>query len=67
MTHVDLTIGKRRAVMQGKARMAFVLLEHLIINILLLPALEHLGFALGQTRAHGKVSLRQIEGGVKIL
>ena len=67
VTHVDPAVGERRAVMQGKARVAFVLLEHFIINILLLPALEHLGFALGQTRAHGKVSLRQIEGGVKIL
>ena len=53
--------------MQGKARVAFVLLEHFIINILLLPALEHLRLALGQTRAHGKIGLRQIKGGVKIL
>ena len=67
VTHVDVAVGERRAVVQGEAGLALVLLEHFVIDILLFPLFQHLGLALGQARAHGKVGFRQIKSGVEIL
>ena len=47
--------------------MAFVLLQHFVIEIRFLPALEHVRLPLGETGAHGKVGFGQVQCGVIIL
>ena len=67
VAHVDVAIGEGRAVVKGKAGMAFVLLQHFVIEIRFLPALEHIRLPLGEAGTHGKVGFRQVQSGVKIL
>ncbi len=67
VAHVDIAVGEGRAVVQREARMAFVLFQHLMVEIELLPVPEHLRLARGQTGAHGEVGLRQVHGGFEVL
>ena len=47
---------------EGKAGLALVLFQQLIVEVHILPALEHFRLPLGQARPHGEVSLGQIDG-----
>ena len=67
VTHVDIAVGERRAVVQVEAGLALALLERDIVNVLLIPALEHVGLALRETCAHGEVGLRQVDGLVEVV
>jgi hypothetical protein len=66
VAHVEGAVGERRAVVKVEQRLALVLLQHLVVNVCLLPALEHLRLPLGQARPHGEVGLWQIDGLVVI-
>ena len=66
MTHVEAAVGERRAVVEGKAGFALVLFQQLIVEVHILPALEHFRLPLGQARPHGEVGLGQIDGLVVI-
>ena len=67
VAHVDVAVGERRAVVQAEARLAVVLFEHFVVQVHVVPALEHLGLPLGKAGAHGKVCFRQIDRGVEIV
>ena len=67
MAHVDVAVGEGRAVVQGEAGLSLVLLQHFLVKMLLLPALEHFGLALGQAGAHRKIGFRQVQSGVIVL
>ena len=53
--------------MQVEHGLAFVLLEHFVINIKLLPMLEHVRLALGKAGAHGEIGLGKIQGQIVFL
>ena len=67
VAHMDGTVGKGRAVVKVEAGLALVLLEHLVVDVQLLPALEHLRLPGGQPGAHGEVGLGKVQRCVKIL
>ena len=66
VAHVQGAVGEGRAVVQGEEGLALVLLQQFLVDVLLLPASEHLRLPLGQTCPHGEVGLRQIDGLVVI-
>ena len=66
-THVDIAVGIRRAVVQDVLRLALVVLNHLLIDMVLLPVLEHFGFLLRQTGPHFKRGLHLMDGVVVVL
>ena len=53
--------------MQYILGLALVFLDQLVIDLLLLPALERLGLSLGQTASHGEFGLGEIQGQIIIL
>ena len=57
VTHVDITVGEGRAVMENKGWEILVLLQQCIIKIGLIPPIQHAGFAVGQTGLHREVGL----------
>ena len=61
VTHVQRAVGERRAVMEVEQGLALVLLQQLVIEVDLLPVLEHLRLPLGQTRPHGKAALGHVQ------
>ena len=61
VTHVQGAVRERRAVVQGEAGLALVLLQQLMIQVQLLPVLEHLRLPLGQARPHGKAALGHVQ------
>ena len=61
VTHVQSTVGERRAIVQGEAGLALVFFEHQVIEVHFLPVLEHLRLALGKTRAHREAGLGHIQ------
>ena len=67
VAHVDVTVGERRAVVQAEARLAVVLFEHFVVQVHVVPVLEHLGLPLGKAGTHGEVCFRQIDRGVEIV
>ena len=67
VAHVDVAVGERRAVVQAEARLAVVLLEHFVVQVHVVPALEHRGLPLGKAGAHREVCFRQIDRGVEIV
>ena len=64
--HVDGPVGERGAVVEVEEGLALVLFEELMVEVLRLPALEHLRLPLGQSRPHGEVRLRQADGFVVV-
>ena len=62
MTHVDVAVGERRAVVQGEPGLALVLLQHFAIEVHLIPLGEHLRLALGQTAAHREAGFLHVQG-----
>ena len=67
VTHVNVAVGERRAVVQVEAGVTLVFLEHLVVDVKLFPVLEHFRLTLGKTGAHGEVGFRQVKSCVKIL
>jgi len=61
VSHVDRAVTERRAVMEIEAGMSLVFLEHLVVDVDLLPVLEHIGLTHGQTRAHGEAALGHVQ------
>ena len=53
--------------MQAEARLAVVLFEHFVVQVHVVPVLEHLGLPLGKAGTHGEVCFRQIDRGVEIV
>ena len=62
--HVDVAVCIRRAVVQDKLGLAVVVLDQVVVQVVLLPILQHGGLLLGQTGTHLKQSLGQIQGTV---
>ena len=60
VTHVDLVVRVRRAVVQNRLRSAGGALGDAAIKVDLLPLLEALGLVLRQVRLHGEGCLRQV-------
>ena len=61
VTHVQSTVGERRAVVKVEQGLALVLFKHLVVDVHLLPVFEHLRLALGQARTHRELGLGEIE------
>ncbi len=57
---VDRAVGVRRAVVQHEFLVTLVLLQNLLVDLVVLPALESLGLGLGKTGTHGKSGFGQI-------
>ena len=62
--HVDVAVCIRRAVVQDKLGLAVVVLDQVVVQVVLLPILQHGGLLLGQTGTHLKQSLGQVQGTV---
>ena len=62
--HVDVAVCIRRAVMQDELRLALVVLHELIVQVVVVPILEHDRLLFGQTGTHLKQGLGQIQGTV---
>ena len=61
VAHVQRAVGERRAVVEVEQGLALVLLQQLVVEVELLPVLEHVRLALGQARPHGKAALGHIQ------
>ena len=61
VAHVQGAVGEGRAVVQGKQGLALILFQQLVIQVQLLPVLEHLRLPLGQPRPHGKAALAHVQ------
>ena len=61
VTHVQRAVGERRAVMEGEQGLALVLLQQLVIEVDLLPVLQHIRLALGKASPHGKAALGHVQ------
>lgn len=53
--------------MQNKLRAALIVPDHLLIDMVFLPVLQHFGFFFRQTRAHFKWGLHLVDGIIVIL
>ena len=62
VSHMEGAVGEGRAVMEGIAGLPLVFLKELMIEVHFLPALQHSGFPCRQSRPHGKLCLRQVDG-----
>ena len=67
VTHMQVSVCIRRAVMQNEKRLAFVLLHQLVIQICMLPVFQETRLALGKTRTHREICFWQIDCIVIIL
>ena len=61
VTDVDLAVGVGRAVVQDEGGCAAPRGTNLAVDVLVLPAGQHLGLAGGQVRLHGELRLRQVQ------
>ena len=66
-THVDIAVGIRRAVVQDVLGLALVVLDHLLVDMVLFPVLQHFGFFFRQTGPHFKGGLHLMDGVVVVL
>ena len=67
VAHVQIAVCIRRAVVQDEEWLALVLLHQFMIELCLLPVLKKTRLALGKTRTHRKICLRQIDCVIVIL
>ena len=65
--HVDGAVGERRAVVQVEDGPALGALEHLVVEVELVPLFEHIRLALGQRGAHGEFGFREVYCGIVVL
>ena len=61
-SHMDMSIGIGRTVMEDIFLLVLGGLPQLVINLFFLPLLEDDRFPFGQVGLHGKIGLWQIEG-----
>ena len=61
VAHMQRAVGERRAVMEGEQGLALVLLQQLVIEVDLLPVLQHIRLALGKASPHGKAALWHVQ------
>ena len=66
-THVNHTVGERRAVVQNKIVFSHVAVHHFVVEIHFLPCLQHIRLPFGQRGPHGEVRFRQIDCCIVIL
>ena len=62
VSHMEGAVGEGRAVMEGIAGLPLVFLKELMIEVHFLPTLQHSRFPCRQSRPHGKLCLRQVDG-----
>ena len=67
VAHVQIAVCIRRAVVQNEEWLALVLLHQFMVEICLLPVLKKTRLALGKTRTHREICLRQIDRVIVIL
>ena len=60
-SHVDITIGKRRAIMQQIKRRILTCLLDFLVKAIGFPFSKHLGFPLRKSCLHWKLGLRQVD------
>ena len=65
--HMNGTVGIRRAVMQNKLRIARIVFDHLLVDTVGFPILQHLRLFFRQTGPHFKGGLHFMNGVVIIL
>src|SRR5699024_10811634 len=66
-THVDAAVGIRRAIMQNVTGLTLVIANHLLVDVVLLPVLQHFGFLFRQAGPHFKKRLHLVDGIIVIL
>ena len=66
-THMDITVGIRRAIMQNKARQIRVMFDHFFVDVVFLPILQHFGFLFRQPGTHFKGGSHLMDGIIVIL
>src|SRR3954470_21527065 len=59
---VDGSVRVGRTVVEDELRRGGVLLQQLLVDLLVLPRLDLRRLPLAERRAHGKISLRQVNG-----
>ena len=64
---VDRAVGVRRAIVQDELVVPLVLLEHLLIDLILLPAAQALGLALRQRGPHGELGFGQVHAALVLV
>ncbi|MNC10460.1 hypothetical protein D3C75_581100 [compost metagenome] len=62
VTDVNAAVRVGRAIVQNERRLARFGAANGAVKILIVPTLEHVGFALGQIATHRKLGFRQIQG-----
>ena len=65
--HVNVAVGVRRAVMQNEEGFSLIVFDHLLIDMVFLPVLEHFGFLFRQAGPHFKRGCHLVDGIVVIL
>ena len=60
--HMDVAVGEGGAVVESEAGLPLVFLEELMVEVHVLPALQHPRLPGRQARPHGKLRLRQVDG-----
>ena len=61
MAHVERAVRERRAVVQGEAGLAVVFLEQLVVEVHVVPLLEHIRLAHRQAAAHREAGFAHVE------
>jgi hypothetical protein len=61
MADVYITVGVRRPVMQYEFGTTLANFANFLVEVLLLPCLDHGGLALGEVATHGKRRIGQVE------
>ena len=67
VAHVNVAVGKGRAVVQNIERLILCVLLHLVIQVDGIPVPKHIGLSLRKPCAHGKFGLWKIECACVIL
>ncbi len=63
VTHVDIAVGERRAVMQDELGLSGILFAQLGIDVDLVPGFQHARLTHRQSAAHGEIGLWGDDGG----
>ena len=60
-SHVDISVGKGRSVMENERGLALVSREELLVYFVFFRCLLHFGLSLGQIRSHRKLGLGKVK------
>ncbi|MPM23054.1 hypothetical protein SDC9_69517 [bioreactor metagenome] len=66
-TNMDVAVGIGRAVMKNEFRLSLIFFHEVSVNVGRLEGSEHFRLPAGQSRAHGKIGLGQIDGLIVVL